>query len=73
MICDNSAVIRGAIARMLEADPQVRVVARAANGQLALERVWSAPGSVDVLVLDIEMPVMDGITACRCCCAPIPA
>lgn len=61
MICDDSAVIRGAIARMLESDPGVRVVARVANGQLAIEELRRTP--VDVLVLDIEMPVMDGMTA----------
>jgi two-component system chemotaxis response regulator CheB len=61
MICDDSAVIRGAVARMLDADPAVRVVARVANGQAALDEVRRTP--VDVLVLDIEMPVMDGLTA----------
>jgi two-component system chemotaxis response regulator CheB len=61
MICDDSAVIRGAIARMLEADPAVQVVARAANGQAAIDQLQRI--SVDVLVLDIEMPVMDGMTA----------
>ena len=35
MICDDSAVIRGAIARMLEADPEIRVVAKVGNGQAA--------------------------------------
>jgi two-component system chemotaxis response regulator CheB len=61
MVCDDSAAIRGAIARMLEADPTVRVVARVANGQLAIDELKRTP--VDVLVLDIEMPVMDGMTA----------
>jgi two-component system chemotaxis response regulator CheB len=61
MICDDSVVIRGAIARMLETDPSVRVVARAANGQAAIDQLQRTP--VDVLVLDIEMPVMDGMTA----------
>jgi len=61
MLCDDSAVIRGAIARMLEADPAVRVVARAGNGQAAVDELRRTP--VDVLVLDIEMPVMDGMTA----------
>jgi len=61
MICDDSAVIRGAIARMLAADPAVNVVARVANGKLAIDELKRIP--VDVLVLDIEMPVMDGITA----------
>jgi two-component system, chemotaxis family, protein-glutamate methylesterase/glutaminase len=61
MVCDDSVAIRGAIARMLEADPDVRVVARVANGQLAIDELKRTP--VDVLVLDIEMPVMDGMTA----------
>jgi two-component system, chemotaxis family, protein-glutamate methylesterase/glutaminase len=61
MVCDDSVTIRGAIARMLEADPAVRVVARVANGQLAIDELKRTP--VDVLVLDIEMPVMDGMTA----------
>jgi len=46
---------------MLEADPAVQVVARAANGQAALDELKRA--KVDVVVLDIEMPVMDGMTA----------
>jgi two-component system chemotaxis response regulator CheB len=61
MLCDDSAVIRGAIARMLEADPQIRVVARVVNGQAAIEELRRT--TVDVVVLDIEMPVMDGLTA----------
>ncbi len=61
MVCDDSAVIRAVVARMLGADPAVQVVARVANGQLALDELKRS--SVDVLVLDIEMPVMDGMTA----------
>ena len=61
MVCDDSLAIRGAIARMLEADPGIHVVARVANGQAALDELKRTPA--DVLVLDIEMPVMDGMTA----------
>jgi len=61
MICDDSVVIRGALTRMLEADPDIRVVSRASNGQQALAELQRQP--VDVIVLDIEMPVMDGLTA----------
>jgi two-component system chemotaxis response regulator CheB len=46
---------------MLEADPAVQVVARVANGQMAIDELKRT--QVDVLVLDIEMPVMDGLTA----------
>ncbi len=61
LICDNSAVIRMALSRMLQADPAIRVVGRVANGKLAVDEVRRQ--SVDVVVLDIEMPVMDGLTA----------
>ena len=61
MVCDDSVVIRGAVSRMLDADPDIQVVARVANGQLALDQLKRVP--LDVVVLDIEMPVMDGMTA----------
>jgi two-component system chemotaxis response regulator CheB len=61
MICDDSTVIRGAIARILESDPDIAVVAKVENGKLAIDQVRAA--RVDVVVLDIEMPVMDGMTA----------
>ena len=60
MLCDDSLVIRGALSRLLEAEPGIKVVARAANGAVALEEIGRQP--VDVVILDIEMPVMDGLT-----------
>jgi two-component system chemotaxis response regulator CheB len=61
MICDDSRVIRTAVTRILESDPDIQVVGRAANGKEALDMIRGL--DVDVLVLDIEMPVMDGMTA----------
>jgi two-component system chemotaxis response regulator CheB len=61
MICDDSPVIRAAIARILESDPGIRVVARAGNGQAALDVLKLH--DIDVVVLDIEMPIMDGLSA----------
>lgn len=61
MLVDDSAVIRGLISRALEKDPAIQVVATAHNGQAAVDSVKRA--DPDVIVLDIEMPVMDGITA----------
>ena len=61
IVVDDSAVIRGLISRMLEGDPRVEVVATCANGQAAVQQ--SARLAPDVVVLDIEMPVMDGLTA----------
>ncbi|MDX2235098.1 MAG: chemotaxis response regulator protein-glutamate methylesterase [Hyphomonadaceae bacterium] len=61
MIVDDSAVVRGVIAQTLAATPGVAVAATASNGEMALMQLRSH--RVDVIVLDIEMPVMDGLTA----------
>ncbi len=61
MVVDDSSVVRGIITKSLETDPCIRVVASVANGMLAVKTLPSTP--VDVIVLDVEMPEMDGITA----------
>lgn len=61
MVVDDSTVIRALIAQTLRADPDIVVVATAPNGEAALHQL--ARHEIDVVVLDIEMPVMDGLTA----------
>lgn len=61
MVVDDSMVIRGLLTRSLETDPAIKVVVSAGNGKAALDSI--AKNDVDVIVLDIEMPIMDGMTA----------
>ncbi len=61
IVVDDSLVIRGFIARSLEADPAFKIVGTASNGARAIQLLSSVPA--DVIILDIEMPVMDGLTA----------
>ncbi|MDD3370240.1 MAG: chemotaxis response regulator protein-glutamate methylesterase [Alphaproteobacteria bacterium] len=61
MIVDDSLVIRGFIARSLENEKGFKIVATASNGQLAVDMLKRK--QADVIILDIEMPVMDGMTA----------
>jgi len=61
MVVDDSAVIRGIFRRTLEADDAIEVVASVSNGQQAIDAL--AKHKIEVVVLDIEMPVMDGMTA----------
>jgi two-component system chemotaxis response regulator CheB len=62
MVVDDSAVVRGLIIGTLGNDPQIEIVASVANGAIAVDRL-SRSRDVEVIVLDIEMPVMDGLTA----------
>lgn len=61
LIVDDSAVIRGALGRIIDAEPDLTVVTTAPNGRVALDALRHS--EVDVVLLDVEMPEMDGITA----------
>jgi two-component system chemotaxis response regulator CheB len=61
LIVDDSVVIRAMIARILSDATRFKIVGAVANGKLALEHLARDP--VDVVVLDIEMPVMSGLEA----------
>lgn len=61
MLVDDSAVVRGLVTRILEEDPGIQVAASVGNGQMALSALERQ--EIDVILLDIEMPVMDGMTA----------
>jgi two-component system chemotaxis response regulator CheB len=65
MLCDDSPTVRSALARVLEADPGIRVVSRVGDGQQAVAAFAALPpgGRPQVVLLDLEMPVMDGMTA----------
>ena len=61
MVVDDSAIIRGFLCRYLSEDPMIDVVTTANNGVVALRQL--AQHDIEVVVLDIEMPEMDGMTA----------
>ncbi len=61
LVVDDSPILRKLITQALQADREIQVVGTASNGKEALE---AAPRlRPDVITLDIEMPVMDGLTA----------
>ena len=61
MVVDDSAVVRGLVARWVSEEEGMEVVARHANGARAVEDV--AESRPDIIILDVEMPVMDGLQA----------
>lgn len=63
LVVDDSVVVRRLVAEALAADPQIEVVGTAANGRVALAKI--AQVNPDLVTLDIEMPVMDGLETLR--------
>ncbi len=61
MIVDDSAVVRGLVSRWLSEEDDLLVVEKCSNGKIALDKI--ADAQPDIVVLDIEMPVMDGLEA----------
>jgi two-component system, chemotaxis family, protein-glutamate methylesterase/glutaminase len=61
MLVDDSGVSRALMTRWIEEAGAGRVVATATNGRAAIETLAATP--IDVIVLDIEMPELDGLTA----------
>ena len=59
LIVDDSAFVRSALKRVLASDPGFEVTASAPNGRIALQALDEH--EVDVVVLDVEMPIMGGI------------
>lgn len=61
LVVDDSAIIRGVIARWLESEPAIRVTSTAATGLMAIRA--ASLHEFDVAILDIEMPELDGLSA----------
>src|SRR3954467_6825875 len=61
MIVDDAVVVRGLVSRWIDAEPGMKVVASLRTGREAVEQVLRH--NPDVVLLDIEMPDLDGIEA----------
>jgi two-component system, chemotaxis family, protein-glutamate methylesterase/glutaminase len=63
LIADDSVVVRRVMTNVLSADPDIRVVGTAGTGRIALEKIEEL--KPEILILDIEMPEMDGLETLR--------
>ncbi|MEW6182295.1 MAG: response regulator transcription factor [Bacillota bacterium] len=63
LITDDHVLVREGLRKILSVEPMIQVVGEAANGQEAVDLIRKE--TVDVILLDVNMPVMNGIDACK--------
>ncbi|MEU8015908.1 response regulator transcription factor [Micromonospora parva] len=63
LVCDDQALIRTGFATIIDAQPDLEVVGECADGQAAVDLAGRL--NPDVVVMDVRMPVLDGIQATR--------
>jgi two-component system chemotaxis response regulator CheB len=63
LVVDDSAIMRGALSRKIEADPRFKVVDTAANGRDGVAKALRY--KPDVVTLDVDMPIMNGLDALK--------
>src|SRR5579862_711208 len=67
---DDHPLFREGVASLLEAEPEIQLVAQAANGREAIEEFRRH--RPDVTLMDLEMPVMNGVDAISAICGEFP-
>lgn len=71
LLVDDQNLIRRGLVALLEAEPDLEVIGEAENGQRAIELAQIL--QPDVVLMDIHMPVMDGVTATQMICQQLPS
>jgi DNA-binding NarL/FixJ family response regulator len=70
VVAEDQTIIRQGLRRLLDSQPDLQVVGEAENGQQAVEQ--AAILQPDLVLMDVRMPVMDGVTATQIICDRFP-
>ncbi|MEM6521640.1 MAG: response regulator transcription factor, partial [Cyanobacteria bacterium P01_C01_bin.70] len=68
LLVDDQAIVRQGLNALLSLEADLQIVGEAAQGREAVaiaQRLLTTPNAVDVVLMDIRMPVMDGVAATR--------
>lgn len=63
IICDDQAIVRDGLAMLLKLEPDIEVIGTAEDGAAAVEMV--ADKKPDLVLMDLKMPIMNGVEATR--------
>ncbi len=75
LLVEDQEIVRRGLKTLLETQADLQVVGEAENGQVAVQQVealQAMPNPPDVVLMDIRMPVMDGVEATRLICQQFP-
>lgn len=70
LIADDHAIMRMGLIALFESDDQIEVVGEAKNGEIAVKQALKL--KPDIVVMDLLMPIVDGITATKAICDKLP-
>lgn len=70
LLVDDHTIVREGVSALLELSPEIEIVGEAANGNEAMEMAREQP--VDLVLMDLDMPVMGGLEATRNICKEFP-
>jgi DNA-binding NarL/FixJ family response regulator len=70
LICDDQELMRVGLRMVVDSQPDLAVVAEAADGEAAI--ALAAELRPDVILMDVRMPIMDGVAATERICAALP-
>ncbi len=68
LLVDDQAIVRQGLKALLSLEADLQIVGEAANGREAVaiaQKLFATPNAVDVVLMDIRMPIMDGVAATR--------